>query len=106
MTVFPRQIRSLAKPAGHGYGQASARRTDWLLDIAGPFCLYPHSWAKKRTTYYRRGESLTNTLSRHFALECRYRIVQGAIYLEVVLIREDMERFIREEYSRATATKC
>lgn len=104
MTVYPQQVRSASLDVWCGRQRSTSKKcARWVLDVAGPFCV----WPRDKDTYRRnsRQPGFADSTSSLLALPCNLRVSSNVIHLDVVISRDERERLIRKEYARQTSSR-
>lgn len=108
MTVYPHSVKSLSQDVWAAVSSRvrphDHRLAYWVLDIAGPFCVWPKRLAKSGYAD-RGGVSASDMASRLLGVYCCEAVSGDAITVMVVLTGEDRDRLIRKVYERETVAR-
>jgi len=104
MTVYPAMVRSLSE--GIRTQRRPRKSGRWYLDIAGPYCPYPHYDSDNRHLA-DRALLVANMVSAAFGLNVQPHVdnERGVIHMCVVIDAAVRQRLIEAEYKRARHIK-
>jgi len=93
--VYPYQARCF-------YQQGFRKLPHWALNVAGPFCLWPH---RNRRFIHERMLNVVCSLSNYLKLPTNFTIslnIDAAISLRALITNEEKEWRFRRHYNEVT----
>lgn len=96
-TAYPHAIKSLAF-LQTGYGGITGK---WVVDIAGPFCVWPKS--KDRGVYTHMYTRFSLLVSKYFKRVPYISATGEVITILVGITDEEHDRMIKEVYDKETS---
>jgi hypothetical protein len=95
--VWPIELRSLALERAD-WRTTRAKKAEWVLAIAGPFCF----WPKGASSKICRAQLLCGSLSCRLGLPTQesHSAREHAFSIKVQLSQEERDRILRQEYAK------